>query len=122
MTGVKKFRFQTNLSIEYKLRIVHEAERCQEPGEIGALLRREGLYSSNLSRWRQLREQGQLQAWEPSKRGRQAPPQVAELKQLRQENERLHKQLEQAELVIEVQKKLWRLLGLLNENGSNEVE
>ncbi len=108
-------------SLEYKLGIVQEADRCQNPGEIGALLRREGLYSSNLSRWRQLRAQGQLPALGASKRGRKADPQAKELKQLRQENERLQKQLEQAELVIEVQKKLSRLLGLLNENGSNET-
>ena len=56
-------------SAEYKVRIVEEADRCQSPGEIGALLRREGLYSSNLSRWRQLRTQGQLQVLGSSKRG-----------------------------------------------------
>ena len=63
-------------SAAYKLQIVEEADRCQAGGEVGALLRREGLYSSNLSRWRQLREQGQLQALGASKRGRQAPPRL----------------------------------------------
>ena len=109
-------------SAAYKLQIVEEADRCQEAGEVGALLRREGLYSSNLSRWRQLRDQGQLQALGSSKRGRKADPERTEIKQLRQENERLQTQLEQAELVIEVQKKLSQLLGLLNNNESNENE
>ncbi len=109
-------------SATYKLRIVEEADRCQESGEVGALLRREGLYSSNLSRWRQEREQGQLQALDSSKRGRKATAERTEIKQLQQENERLQTQLEQAELVIEVQKKLSQLLGLLNNKGRNETE
>ena len=96
-------------SLAYKLRVLEEADQCTDPGEIGSLLRREGLYSSHLSRWRQLRRQGQLGK---QQRGRKANPQAAEVAQLQQENERLKARLEQAELVKEEKKKLWRLLGL----------
>ena len=102
-------------SAEYKLRILEEAEQCSEPGEIGALLRREGLYSSYLSRWRRAREQGSLNALRAKKRGRKpsADPKLArEVADLRRENERLQKKLETAETIIEVQKKLSQLLGL----------
>jgi len=93
----------------YKLRVLAKADHCTEPGEIGSLLRREGLYSSHLSRWRQLRGQGQLGQ---GQRGGKANRQAAEVAQLQRENERLKARLEQAELVIEVQKKLSQLLGL----------
>ena len=98
---------------EYKLRILREADACTEPGQIGSLLRREGLYSSYLSKWRQQQEEGQLQALSSRKRGRksQEPP-VAELAELRRENERLRARLEQTEIIIDVQKKLSKLLGL----------
>jgi transposase-like protein len=107
-------------SAEYKLGILAEAEQCQEPGQIGALLRREGLYSSHLTRWRQLREAGQLRGLGSGQRGRKPAPPVEELSQLRQENQRLRVQLAQAELVMDVQKKLWQLLGLRNETPSGE--
>jgi len=107
-------------SAEYKLRILAEAEQCQEPGQVGALLRREGLYSSHLTRWRQLREAGQLQGVGSRRRGRKPDPQVEELSQLRQENQRLRGLLAQAELVMDVQKKLSQLLGLRNETPSGE--
>jgi len=98
---------------EYKLRIVEEADRCSEPGEIGALLRREGIYSSHLSKWRRQRAEGQLQVLAERKRGRKAQEQrVKEVEELRRENERLQVRVQQAELIIEVQKKLSQLLGL----------
>lgn len=104
-------------SADYKLRVLAEADRCSEPGEIGALLRREGLYSSHLSKWRQQRERGAL----GQQRGRKADPQTAELKRLQRENERLRSRLERAEHIIEVQKKLAELLGTtLGETPSNE--
>ncbi len=104
-------------SAEYKLRVLAEADRCSEPGQIGALLRREGLYSSHLSKWRQQRERGAL----GQQRGRKADPQTAELKRLQRENERLRSRLERAEHIIEVQKKLAELLGTtLDETPSNE--
>ena len=93
---------------KYKLRILQEADRCTERGELGELLRREGLYSSHLSKWRQQRARGQLQGLAPKKRGRKGQdPSVAELARLRRENERLRAQLEQAEIIIDVQKN-WR--------------
>lgn len=104
----------------YKLRILEEADQCSERGQIGALLRREGLYSSNLTNWRRQRARGQLAALKPKKRGRKPDPQAAELAALRKENERLRKQLEQAELIIDVQKKLAEALGLTVSQPENE--
>ena len=103
-------------SADYKRRILEEVDRCTQPGEIGALLRREGLYSSHLSKWRQQRARGQAQGLALRKRGRKAATKSeleAELHQLRQEQERLEARLEQAETIIEVQKKLSQLLGLI---------
>ena len=100
---------------EEKLRILEEADACTEPGQIGALVRREGIYSSYLSRWRQAREQGQLKALSSKKRGPKTSEdrEVAEeVARLRRENERLQVRLEQAETIIEVQKKLSGLLGV----------
>jgi transposase-like protein len=109
---------------KYKLSILEQADRCTERGQIGELLRREGLYSSHLSKWRQQRARGQLQGLAPKKRGRKSQdPSAAELAQLRRENERLRVQLEQAEMIIDVQKKLAKLLGLnTEETESNENE
>ncbi len=98
---------------EYKRRILQEADRCTQPGEVGALLRREGLYSSHLTSWRRQREQGDLGL---KKRGPSpADPATKEVERLRQENVRLQKRLEQAETIIAVQKKLSSLLGLADE-------
>jgi len=102
-------------SAAYKSRILEEADACTEPGEIGALLRQEGIYSSYLTRWRREREQGQLDALDPKKRGPKASVDEAlakEIAQLRRENERLEARLAQAETIIDVQKKLSQLLGL----------
>jgi transposase len=92
-------------SLSYKRAVVAEAEKCTEPGAIGALLRREGLFSSHLSQWRKQAEAGELNGT-PRQRGRKAREESRELAQLRQENGRLHSQLEQAELIIGAQKKL----------------
>ncbi len=106
---------------EYKLRILEEVEQGQEPGAIGALLRREGLYFSHLTSWRRQRAADQLQGLRPKKRGRKPDPQAAELARLQRENERLKARLEQAETIIEVQKKLCRLLDLpIAEMGESE--
>jgi transposase len=110
---------------EYKVRILEEADACSELGEIGALLRREGLYSSHLTTWRRQREQGQLEGLSPKKRGRKPSVDEAlakELAELKRENQRLENRLQQAETIIEVQKKLSGLLGLtLNENQPDEA-
>jgi transposase len=100
---------------EYKRRILEEADKCTEPGEIGALLRREGLYSSNLTKWRRQRKAGGLGGLTPRKRGRKKDEQAAEMAQLRRENERLRKQLGQAELIIAAQKKLAQVLETLSD-------
>ena len=108
-------------SAREKLRIVEEADSCTEPGEIGALLRREGVYSSYLSRWRRARDLGRLDGLGPAKRGPKPLSDGAlarEVSRLRRENERLQGRLEQAEAIIDVQKKLSELLGL----GSKETE
>lgn len=92
---------------DYKHRIALEAEGCSEPGEIGALLRREGIYSSVLARWRrQLREES-LSSSKKSN-GKSSPAQ--QLKQLERENERLKEKLRQAELIIDVQKKVSEMM------------
>jgi len=94
---------------EYKRRIALEAESCGEPGEIGALLRREGIYSSVLQRWRhQLREESLAPSKKSSTRDKLTAAQ--ELARLRRENERLKEKLRQAELIIEVQKKVSELM------------
>ena len=112
-------------SAEYKLRILEEVDACNESGQIGSLLRREGLYSSHLTTWRRQREQGQLEGLSPKKRGRKPSVDEAlakELAELKRENQRLENRLQQAETIIEVQKKLSGLLGLtLNENQSDEA-
>jgi len=97
---------------EYKLRILREVEACQGSGEIGALLRREGVYSSNLTNWRRQRERGELDGLSAHKRGPKVDPQAAELARLKRENERLQERLRKAELIIEVQKKVAQILGV----------
>jgi transposase-like protein len=112
-------------SAEYKLRILEEVDACHEPGQIGALLRREGLYSSHLTTWRRQRAEGQLAGLSPKRRGRKSSVDEAlvnELDALKRENKHLENRLQQAETIIEVQKKLSGLLGLtLNENQSDEA-
>jgi transposase-like protein len=101
-------------SSKYKRRILQEADSC-DSGGIAALLRREGLYSSHLTTWRQLREQAEIAGLEPRKRGRKAMlrnPLAAENHRLERENRRLGKRLRQAEIIIDVQKKLCEILGL----------
>jgi hypothetical protein len=99
---------------EYKRLILDQAEACRDEGAIGALLRREGLYSSHLTTWRRQREQGERQALSPKKRGRKstANPLAEENQRLRADNARLSRRLEQAELIIDVQKKVSALLGI----------
>lgn len=100
-------------SAAYKLSVLEEADRCSEPGSIGELLRREGLYSSHLTVWRREREAGSLAAL-ARRRGRKTTLSVEQkrLAGLQAENARLKRELEQAHTIIEVQKKLSTLLGL----------
>lgn len=97
----------------YKLKILSEAENCTESGELGALLRREGLYDSHLWRWRKAQEEGRLNlSSKREKKSAKAQALKQTITELEQEKERLTKALEQAELVIDVQKKLSQLFGL----------
>ncbi len=98
-----------SFSAAYKRSILEEAARCTGPGEIGALLRREGLYSSNLTTWRRQRERGELDGAKPGRKP--ASDEAKALKQLQRENQRLKRKLEQAEMVIEVQKNSRNFLG-----------
>ena len=104
----------------YKLRTLEEADACSAPGQLGALLRREGLYSSHLTDWRRQRAQGMLAALAPRRRGR--PPtstHAMEVARLRQDNERLTRQLAAAEAIIDIQKKVATLLGLTQPNDND---
>ena len=108
----------------YKLRILEEAERCSEPGQLGELLRREGLYSSHLTTWRKQRDEGALQALGPKKRGRKPKrkdPMALEVERLRCENQRLSERLRQAETIIEVQKKVSEMLGTSPTSQNDEA-
>ena len=99
-------------SAEYKLRIVREADACKGSGEIGALLRREGLYSSHLVLWRRQRETRALTGMRARKRGPKAKEVDPRVKQLERENVRLQRRLKQAETIIEIQKKVAGMLGI----------
>ena len=104
----------------YKRRVLAEAEACTEPGQVGAMLRREGLYSSHLTTWRRQREQGVLEALTPKKRGRKArglDPLAQRVAPLERDHARLSHQLKQAETIIEVQKKVSELLGMSQEGS-----
>lgn len=108
---------------DYKLRILQEADACSGPGQIGSLLRREGLYSSHLAAWRRQRTAGLA----PQRRGRKpqaADPLVEENRRLRRENEQLTARLKQAETIIEVQKKVSEILSIPQHppatSGSND--
>lgn len=104
-----------NFTAKYKLRILAEADACTQKGQLGALLRREGLYSSNLATWRRQRKKGLLKAMTPKKRGRKRKeknPLTKKVAQLEKENRRLQQKLKKAELIIEAQKKMSEILGI----------
>jgi len=100
---------------EYKRKILAEADACSEPGALGELLRREGLYSSHLTTWRRQSDEGALAGLTPKRRGRKAKPKnklADEVTRLQRENDRLKEQLRQAELIIDVQKKVSEMLNI----------
>lgn len=112
-TEVPAVAKRRQFTAEYKLRIVQEADACRAPGELGALLRREGLSSSHLSTWRAQRRQGSLAALSERTPGRKPKPREAkELEQLRRQNARLQARLAQAERIIDFQRKVAALLGI----------
>ena len=103
---------------DYKLRILKEIDSCQGNGDIGAVLRREGLYSSMLSKWKDQRDNGALDGLSAQKRGPKFDPQAAELALMKHDNDRLRERLRQAELIIDVQKKVAQLLGVPLEDNN----
>ena len=103
------------LTANYKLRILRKIDKCSNRGEVGALLRREGLYSSTVSKWRKQRLDGELSALQDKKRGRKRKSKDIRdkrIKKLERENRRLQQKLRQAETIIDVQKKVSTLLGI----------
>ena len=94
----------------YRLGILKQADACKRPGELGALLRREGLYSSHLANWRRQREQGALRDMRGRRRGPTPRPIDPRVKQLEAENRRLERKLQRAETIIALQKKVAEIL------------
>jgi transposase-like protein len=101
-------------TLEYKRRILQEADACTKPGELGALLRREGLYSSHLAAWRAARARREFSGASPKKRGPKPRAVTADAKrilELERENRRLRVRAERAEALVAIQKKVAALLG-----------
>jgi len=108
---------------DYKLRILKEAETCHGPGQLGALLRREGLYSSHLTTWRRQAERGSLQALSPRRRGPTPPkpnPLTKRVATLEKETQHLRHKLKQAETIIEAQKKIAEILGAIDSKDGSK--
>lgn len=109
---------------EYKLKVLGQVDHCKRPGEIGALLRREGLYWSNLAKWRKQRESGELAGLTGRKRGPEKTKSnlLAErVRELERDNARLKRRAERAEGIVELQKKISAILGIsLGESGEKE--
>jgi transposase-like protein len=110
----------------YKVRILEEADACKTNDEIGSLLRREGLYSFHLAKWRKQRKEGALEGLKPKKRGRKrkpVDPSAKRVKELERENRMLKRKLERAELLLDIQKKASELLGIpLNDLENDESD
>ena len=111
--------YRRRFSADYKLRILEEADACEAPGEVGRLLRREGLYSSHLAAWRKARRRGSLA--ELSKRrgpkGKPVNPLARKVEKLERENLRLEEELRKAHVILDVQGKVAGLLGLSFDDG-----
>ncbi len=107
---------------EYRLRILEEADRCTHRGEVGRLLRREGLYSSHLANWRKARREGALSGLRPKKRGRkpnEANPLMPKVKRLEAKVKRLEREVAAAHTILDVQGKVAGLLGFSLEDGKD---
>jgi transposase-like protein len=112
-----------NYTAEYKRRILREAADCKKQGQVGALLRREGLYSSNLTAWRHQVERGTLDALSSKKRGpksRKPDPSVRRITEQEKEIQKLQAKLKKAELIIDAQKKIAEIFQLLREQKEGE--
>lgn len=117
----KKARRQ--YAAKYKLKVLEEVDACRDSGCIGEILRREGLYYSNIRTWRQQREKGILDGLSPRKRGRKAKernPLATRVAELERENRKLTEKLRKAEIIIDVQKKISEILGI--PQGSGETD
>ena len=114
-TEVRPKRKRRTFSAEFKRRILAEIDACTKPGEIGAVLRREGLFSSHLVEWRAVRARGELQALAPKKRGPEAVPapdaRAREIDDLKRQLAKATIRAERAEALIDIQKKVAALLG-----------
>jgi len=123
---VAEKKYRRKFTAKYKLRILKQADSCTEQGQLGALLRREGLYSSNLTTWRRQRDKGLLSALAPKKRGRKKSPKnplADRVARLEKENRRLQDKLAKAQIIIDVQKKVSQILTMdqdLNKNDEND--
>jgi transposase-like protein len=107
---------------EYRLRIVEEADRCTEPGDVGRLLRREGLYSSHLTKWREAHRHGALHGLRSKKRGvklKASNPLAPKVRELEAKIARLEKDLHTAHTILDVQEKVAGLLGFSVEDGKD---
>src|SRR6266536_4454371 len=113
-------------SAEYKLRILREADGCERPGEVGALLRREGLYTSHLTYWRKQRDAGALRELGRPRGRKRADPRDREIAELRRRSERLESELAKARKLIEIQGNLSalleQLLGTEGATGAGSTE
>ncbi len=108
---------------KYKLSILAEVDTCTKPGDIGALLRREGLYYSNIHSWQRQQQKGALKGLAPKKRGRkkhEVNPLAKRVAELERDNTKLAKKLKQAETIIEVQKKISEILGIAQPESNGE--
>ncbi len=105
---------------EYKIRILREADACKRDGDLGALLRREGLYSSHLASWRRQRDEITKAGLKARKRGPKPNPLNPQIMRLERENARLRRRLEEAETIIDFQKKLSKLLGISLKSPDSE--
>ena len=112
---VREHPQRRRFSADYKRRILREIEAATQPGQVGAILRREGLYSSNIQRWRQQRERAEIESLNARKRGRtstRAEALVAHNKELERKVRKLEKRLQHAELLLDIQKKISEITGI----------
>lgn len=120
---VPEKKARRRFTAKYKLQILSEIDSCSQSGDIGAILRREGLYYSNITTWRRQYQEGALKGLSPKKRGRKKRPVSPEAKrvaELERENRKLAEKLKQAETIIDVQKKISDILGVPQSKDDNE--
>ena len=121
---VPEKKSRRKFTAKYKLDILDKADKCTEPGDIGVLLRGEGLYSSYLSTWKNQKDNGLLEAMSPKKRGRKEKeknPLAQKVAKLERENERLKGKLKKAEIIIDVQKKMSEILGISQDEDERRI-